>query len=91
MSAASREERGQLGLPTRLLQPLVGGRGAGGELLPPINPEQSPSTARERSDLSPDSLTWLLSPKHLAVVAETRRLVETHKGLLGLELLQGTC
>lgn len=38
----------------------VGGRGAGGEPLPPINPEQSP---RESSDLSPDCLTWLLSPK----------------------------
>jgi len=59
--------------------------------LPPINPEQSPSAARESSDLSPDCLTWLLSPKHLAAAAETRRLAETREGPLGLEPLQGTC
>lgn len=41
---------------------LGGGIGARGEPLPPINQEQSPSAAKESSDLSPACLTWLLSP-----------------------------
>lgn len=84
LPARSRASPGcQLGCPGP-----VGGRGAGGEPLPPINPEQSPSAARESSDLSPDCLTWLLSPKRLAAAA---RAVETHEGPPALEPLQGTC
>lgn len=87
LPARSRASPGcQLGCPGP-----AGGRGAGGEPLPPINPEQSPSAARDSSDLSPVCLTWLFSPKHLAAAAQARWLVETRECPPALEPLQGTC